>query len=271
MHQSLDLRGERVYILAMRTLAISNQKGGTGKTATAHALGVLLAASGYKTLLVDIDPQASLTQSAGVSGDGRSLAEVIGGAQPGRLGMGDIIRDLGDNLSLAPGDIALAGAELGLTSRLGRENVLRRLLQSTPGFDVCVIDCPPSLGLLTIGALVAADGVLVPTQPESVALRGLRLFLETIDQVRAELNQELELVGILPTFYDNRLNHHKEAVEIMQRAGLPVMGVKIGRSVRVAEAAGAGESVVTWSPSNPQSENYRQLAEEVIAWLKKAV
>ena len=120
-----------------------------------------------------------------------------------------------------------------------------------------------------MGALTAADAVLVPTQPLAVDLRGLRLFLETVDQVRQELNPELETLGVLVTFYDARLTHHKQALETMQSAGIPVLPVLIGRSIRVAEAAGAGQSVAVYEPGNPQAANYRQLAEVVRAWLKK--
>jgi len=255
----------------MTVLAITNQKGGVGKTATVHNLGAILAGDGLRVLLVDVDPQSSLTQACRV-GDvaGRSLAEVLGGAQPGRLPLSGAIVDLGGGLAIAPGDIALATAELGPTSRLGREGVLKKVLATVArDYDLILIDCPPSLGLLTVGALVAADAVLVPTQPLAVDLRGLRLFLETVDQVRQELNPELETLGVLVTFYDARLTHHKQALETMQSAGIPVLPVLIGRSIRVAEAAGAGQSVAVYEPGNPQAANYRQLAEVVRAWLKK--
>lgn len=253
----------------MQTLTIANQKGGVGKTASAHALGVILAGQGLRVLVVDTDPQASLTQACGVTDcAGASLAEVLGGATPGRLRLADVVQDLGGGLSLAPADIALAACELGLTSRLGREAVLRKAVQTQAGrFDLALIDCPPSLGLLTVGALVAADSVLIPTQPQAADLRGVRLFLETLETIKQELNPALEVLGILPTFYDGRLNHHKQALEAMQAAGLPVLPVTIGRSVRVAEAAGAGQSIATFAPGNPQADNYRKLSELVTQWL----
>lgn len=252
----------------MHTISIANQKGGVGKTATAHALGVVLAGQGQRVLLVDVDPQSSLTQACGVNdAAGRSLADVLGGSTRGTLSMSDVIVNLEDGLDLAPADIALAGVELGLTSRLGRENVLKKALANVTDYDLCIIDCPPSLGLLTVGALVAADGVMVPTQPQSADLRGLALFLGTLEQIKEELNPDLELLGVLVTFYDRRLNHHKAALEAMQGAELPVIDVIVGRSVRVAEAAGLSQSVVTFEPRNPQAENYRQLAEVVKQWL----
>ncbi len=254
----------------MKTIAIANQKGGVGKTATAHALGVILSRAGLRVLLIDTDPQASLTQSSGIAeAAGRSLAEVLGGAQPGRVQLAGVVLDLGEGLSLAPGDIALAGVELGLVARMGRESVLRKALAGVNNrFDLALIDCPPSLGLLTVAALVASDAVLIPTQAQAVDLRGLRLFAETLDQIRQELNPQLETLGVLVTFFDGRLTHHRQAIEAMERAGLPVLPVKIGRSVRVAEAAGAGESVVTYEPNNPQSGNYRELGEIVLRWLR---
>lgn len=257
----------------MVTIAIANQKGGVGKTATAHALGEALAAMGRKVLLVDIDPQASLTQSCGIfDTGGRSLAEVLGGAQPGRLAMGAAIVEVYENLSLAPADIALAGAELGLTSRLGRENVLRKALDILGRrFDIALIDCPPSLGLLTVAALVAADAVLIPTQPQAADLRGLRLFMDTLEQIRAELNPGLEILGVLVTFYDRRYLHHRAAIEAMSVAGLPLLPIMILRSVRVAEAAGGRQSIVTYRPDHPQAAAYNELAEIVYRWQKNKI
>lgn len=254
----------------MRTIAIANQKGGVGKTATAHALGVVLAKAGLRVLLVDCDPQSSLTQSAGVRDvAGCSLAEVLGGAAPGRLPMGEAVRTISPGLDLVPGDIALAGAELGLTSRLGREQVLRRALASVAGvYDLAILDCPPSLSLLTIAAIVAADTIIIPCPPQAADMRGMKLFLETLSNIKTELNPNLETLGILVTFYDSRLTHHRQALETMQAAGLPLLPVMIGRSVRVAEAAGVGQSVITYEPHNPQADNYRQLAEEIKTWLK---
>lgn len=254
----------------MLTIAVANHKGGVGKTATAHTLAAVLAADhGRRVLMVDTDPQASLTQAAGIpDAAGCSLAEVLGGSVPGTLTLGDAIRPLGPGLAIVPADIALAGSELGLISRMGREDVLRRALATVAAdYDLALLDCPPSLSLLTINALAAGDGVIVPTQPQAADLRGLALFLATVDQVRRELNPSLDLVGVLVTFFDSRLIHHQEAIEAMDRAGIPLLLTRIGRTVRIAEAAGAGQPVTVFSPNNPQAEAYRDLAQEVEGWL----
>ena len=254
----------------MQTIAITGQKGGTAKTTTAHTLGVALATDhGRRTLLIDLDPQGSLTLACGVTDtEGRSIAEVIGGAMPGPLAMGDVIQELGPGLWLAPSDLALASSELGLVARMGRENVLKRALASIGGdFDVCLIDCPPSLGLLTINALVAADGLLIPTLAETVGLRALRVFLGTLQEVRRALNGSLETVGVVVTFYDRRLRLHRQSLEAIEAAGLPVLAT-VGRSVRVAEASAVGETVLTFARSNPQAVAFRELAQEVDRWLK---
>lgn len=252
----------------MKTIAIANHKGGTGKTATAHNLGAVLAEFGRRVLLIDTDPQGSLTQAVR-PGDysGASLAEVIGGANPGSLQLPEVVKQVNGGLDLIPSDLELSACELGLVTRLGRENVLKRALLKVAGlYDVCLIDCPPSLGLLTVAALVAADAVMIPTQPQAVDLRGLSLFLRTLANIQ-ELNPTLENLGILITFYDGRLNHHKAALEAIQDAGLPLLRAKVGRSVKVAEAAAAGLPVTEYEPSNPQTANYQELGKEVNQWL----
>lgn len=254
----------------MKTVAIANHKGGVGKTATTHALGAGLAQIGRKVLIVDIDPQSSLTAACdGQPNEGESLAEVLGGSVPGKLAILDILLEINENLHLAPADIALSTNELGMVQRFGREALLARALAPVAGFyDMCLIDCPPSLGLLTINALRAADAVLIPTQPQISDLRGLRLFLDTISNIKQEINPELEILGILPTFVDGRLIHHQDALSAIQDGGLPLMDTQIGRSVRVAEAAAAGESIITYDPENKQAKNYQQLAREVDRWLR---
>ena len=256
----------------MIVLAIGNQKGGTGKTATTHALGAVLASAGRRVLLIDADPQGSLTGACGIGDtEGRSLAEVVGDTDDGTLALGDVVRTLGPGLDLVPADIALASSELGLVVRMGREGVLKQALTGVAAtYDVAIIDCPPSLGLLTINALAAAHGVLIPTQPQIVDLRGLNLFLGTIERVRRALNPDLQIVGIVATFSDGRLVHHRRAVAAMREASLPLLDVTIGRSVRVAESAATGQSVVDFDAGNPRALEYQALGQEVSAWLAKA-
>jgi chromosome partitioning protein len=246
-------------------------------------LGAVLAEEhGARVLLVDCDPQASLTQAAGLrSAEGCSLAEVMGGAAPGTLPLSAVIQSLSlierpatqkieRILAIAPADIALATTELGLTARMGRENVLRRVLASVGrDFDIVLLDCAPSLGLLTVNALTAADGVIVPTIPQAADLRGLRLFLDSVTAIRRELNPALQVLGVLVTFYDSRLKHHAAAIETMELAGLDLFLTRIGRTVRIAEAAGAGQPVTEYEPRNPQAEAYRDLAQEVEAWRER--
>ncbi len=256
----------------MRVLSIANQKGGTGKTATAQNVGYILAESGLRVLLIDSDPQSSLSRSVGIEdASGRSLAQVYGGIKAGKLSLKKAARDLGEGKpSIVPSDIELSFSEMQIDSRLGRERILSKALESVrDDFDLVLIDCPPSLGWLTINALGASDAVLVPTQPQAVDLRGVALFLDTLETLKEDLNPELELFGILVTFYDSRISHHGEALEEIKRAGLPLLPVTIGRSIRVAEAAGAGIPVTEFEPRNPQSENYKALAQEVRAWLEK--
>jgi len=256
----------------MQVIAIANHKGGVGKTATTFTLGAVLADRGRRVLLVDIDPQSSLTGSAGIENqDGRSLAEVLGtGAEPGKVPLTEVIQPLADRLDIAPSSLTLAVTELSLVTRMGRENALKKALHLvSEKYDVVLIDCPPSLGLLTVNALTAAHATLIPTQPQAVDLRGLKLFLDTLERIREELNANLETLGILPTFFDRRLTHHNEAIKAMREANLPILSTHIGRSVRVAEAAATGQSVVTYDAKNIQSEAYRSLGAEVEQWLAR--
>jgi chromosome partitioning protein len=248
----------------MKILAIANHKGGVGKTVTTHALGEALAVEmGQRVLLVDLDPQAGLTGACGVTGIEAGLAEVLSG----EVSISKILRELTPSLKLAPADLALAPLEISLSNRPGRVNLLKDALDSLgDDFDLALIDCPPNLGLLTMNALAAADGVLVPTQPQAIDLRGLKVFLDAINQVKTSLNPSLELLGVLITFYDSRFHHHQNAIEAMFVDEITVLDFKIGRSVRVAEAAERGKSIVIFDPKNPQAENYCKLARLIFEW-----
>ncbi|MCA9920937.1 MAG: ParA family protein [Anaerolineales bacterium] len=253
----------------MTIIAISGQKGGSGRSSSTYAIGTALAQNGRKILMVDCDPQSSLTAACGVAAEGESLAEVIGGAVPGRIQLAGIIYEIEPALHLAPSDIALATAELGLVSRMGRENVLRTALSTVAAdYEIALLDCPPSLGLMTVNALVASHGVIVPLQPATNDVRALRLFLGTLDQVKRELNPAIELIGILPTMFDGRMIHHQDAITVMQEAGLSLFSSYISRSVKVAEAAAGGESIVTYDPDHKITAAYRDVAREIETWLR---
>jgi chromosome partitioning protein len=257
--------------MTLRTIAIANHKSGVGKTATTHALGAALAERNRRVLLVDLDPQATLTAFCGVeSAAGSSLAEVIGGALPGIVPMWDILREVlpGLYLFLAPSDQALAPSELGMISRMGREEALRRVLDTVANdFDLALIDCPSSLSLLTVNALSAADAVLIPTQPQIPDLRALWFFLATLEQVRHELNPRIETLGILVTSYDWRMAHHRAAVEAMYAARLPVLPVGLGRLTQLNDAVGDEEQTQTYLPTNREAQE--ELADLVERWLDR--
>lgn len=252
----------------MRILAIANQKGGTGKTTTALTLGSILANRGRRVLLVDVDPQASLTQWLQVDAAGASLADVLGGAQPGRVRLEDVIQEVTPTLHLAPGDIDLAACELGLVQRLGREAVLKKVLANLPGYDLAIIDCPPSLSLLTIAALVAADGVIAPVLPAPADLRGLRLFLDTLTTITNELNPSLQFVGVIISQFDGRTNSHNQAIEALQDAGVPLLSPPVPRSVRVQESAASGRPLSEYDRAGKPSAAFEIISNEVDKWLK---
>lgn len=258
----------------MKILAIANHKGGTSKTGTTRALGDVLSMAGLRVLMLDLDPQSSLTVSTLPNVIDQppkfTLADVMGDAQPGKKSLRSVIITVTETLHLAPASLDLAGSELGIYQRRGREGILREALKPISGrYDICLIDCPPNLGLLVVNALAAADSVLIPTQPLPVDISGMVLFIKTLKDIRKDgTNPDLDILGVLVTFYDDRLITHQAAIKGMQESGFPVLPMKVGRSVRVAEAAATGQSIITFDPENPQAKAYTELGKVVQLWLK---
>jgi len=245
-----------------KVIAFANQKGGVAKTTTTLNLGVALSEKGHRVLLVDLDPQGNLSMSQGLNPDEieRSMFDVL----VHKIPIQDVIEHR--EVDLAVSSIDLAGAELSLSSMIGRERALEKALAPIlDDYDFILIDTPPSLGLLTINALVAADGVIVPVQCEYLSLRGLVQLENTLTMIRENLNPKVEIVGILPTMFDRRLLHSKEAVEILkENFGPLVLNTKIRKTVRYAEAPVKGESVLKYDPTSEAAEMYRDLAKEVL-------
>jgi chromosome partitioning protein len=245
-----------------RVISFANQKGGVAKTTTTLNLGVALSEQGLKVLLVDLDPQGNLTMSQGLNPDTieRSMFDVL----VHRLPVGEVIHHT--EVDLAVSSIDLAGAELALSSMIGRERALEKALAPVKdAYDYVLVDTPPSLGLLTINALVASNGVIVPVQCEYLSLRGLVQLENTLSMIRENLNPTVGIEGILPTMYDSRTLHSREAVEILQENfGELVFDTKIRKTVRYAEAPVKGTSVLKYDPSGNAAEAYRDLAKEVL-------
>jgi chromosome partitioning protein len=245
-----------------RVISFANQKGGVAKTTTTLNLGVALSEQGLKVLLVDLDPQGNLTMSQGFNPDTieRSMFDVL----VHRLPIQEVIHHA--EVDLAVSSIDLAGAELALSSMIGRERALEKALAPVKeNYDYVLIDTPPSLGLLTINALVASNGVIVPVQCEYLSLRGLVQLENTLSMIRENLNPDVGIEGILPTMYDKRTLHSREAVEILQENfGDLVFDTKIRKTVRYAEAPVKGTSVLKYDPSGNAAQAYRDLAKEVL-------
>jgi chromosome partitioning protein len=244
-------------------IAVANQKGGVAKTTTVHSLGAAFDEQGLRVLLVDLDPQACLTYSTGLAPDDldRSLHDLM----LGRATAAEILVKLDDGLHLLPATIDLAGAELHLLSRTGREYQLRRGLQPLrDDYDVVLVDCPPSLGILTINGLTAADEVVVPLQCETLSHRGVGQLLETIDDVRAYTNPDLRVRGVIATMFDRRTRLAQQVVDdVPERYGLPVLQPPVPKSVKVAEAPSHGCTILRHASSSKGAGAYRELAAQL--------
>jgi chromosome partitioning protein len=245
-----------------QVLALANQKGGVAKTTTTLNLGVALAERGKRVLAVDLDPQSNLTMSQGIDPDDleRSMFDVLVHKTP----IAEVI--VSREIDLAVSSIDLAGAELALSSMIGRERALQKALLPVRGeYDYVLIDTPPSLGLLTINALTAADGVIVPVQCEYLSLRGLIQLENTLTMIRDNLNPDVHITGILPTMFDGRTLHAREAVEILQENfGQLVFDTRIRKTIRYAEAPVKGTSVLKYDSKGNAAKAYRDLAGEVL-------
>jgi chromosome partitioning protein len=245
-----------------RVLAFANQKGGVAKTTTTLNLAVAFKERGFRVLAIDLDPQGNLTMSQGFNPDEieRSMFDVL----VHRLPIAEVIEPA--EVDLAVSSIDLAGAELALASLIGRERALEKALVTIKGdYDYVLIDTPPSLGILTVNALVASDGVIVPVQCEYLSLRGLVQLQNTLTMIRENLNPHVEIQGILPTMFDSRTLHSREAIEILEENfGDLVFKSRIRKTIRYAEAPVKGSSVLAYDPEGPAAEAYRELAKEVL-------
>jgi len=259
----------------MRIIALMNQKGGVGKTTTTANLGAALAEAGQRVCLIDLDPQAHLTINYGIdrSPDVCSIYNVLVDDKP----LNDAVRRIDDNIALVPSSIDLAAAEIELVSVLGREIILKeRLEQARFDFDYVLIDCPPSLGILTINALGAADEVIIPMQPHFLAMQGMVKLLETIQLVTRRMNPQLRMSGIVLTMFDGQAKLSTEVVselrtfiDLAAGKNLPwaearIFQTRIRRNIKLAECPSFGKTIIDYDPASNGAQDYRQLAREVM-------
>jgi len=249
----------------MRTIAIANQKGGCGKTTTSMNLAAALAARGKRVLIVDLDPQAHSTLGLGRDPDelDKTVYDALTNVQIAISRV--IISTKLERLNMAPGSILLSGVEFELATLHGREYVLSQQLSHIDGsYDICVIDCPPSLGLLTLNALTASNYIIIPVQTHYYALEGLRQLLETIEIVRERFNHDLRILGVLLTLVETRTILSRQIQRQMREFfGDLVFDTVIHRTVRLAEAPSAGESILSYAPDSKGAIEYMSLAEEI--------
>ena len=248
-------------------IAMCNQKGGVGKTTTTINLGAALAELGRKVLLIDFDPQGSLSVGLGINSHALDTSIydllMVKGTDPHTVIQPTKVA----GMDLLPANIDLSAAEVQLVSEVAREHTLTRAIAPLKkDYDIIVIDCAPSLGLLTVNALTSADGVLIPLECEFFALRGVAMLTDTISKVQERLNNKLELIGILGTMYDPRTLHNREVLDRVEEAfGDKVFITKIRRTVKFPETTVAGEPITTYAPTSPAAQQYRDLAKEVLA------
>ena len=244
-------------------IAVANQKGGVAKTTTVVNLGAALSERGLRVLAVDLDPQGSLTFSLGFDPD--ELEPTMHDVLLGKVALTDAIVAHAE-MDLAPATIDLAGGEVALLSRTGREHALRSQLDEVRGgYDVILVDCPPSLGVLTLNGLTAADRVLVPLQCETLSHRAVAQLLDTIADVQRLTNRGLQVAGLVATLFDPRTRHAREVLaDVQTRYGVPLLGVPVRKSVRFAEAPYAGRSILAFAGSTPGAAAYRVLAAELV-------
>ncbi|HXH80481.1 ParA family protein [Nocardioides sp.] len=249
------------------TLAIANQKGGVAKTTTVASIGAALVELGHSVLIVDLDPQACLTFSLGI--DPEDLELSVHHVLTKGLDPSEAIIETADGVDLLPATIELARAEADLLTRTGREHVIKvaidALADDEVHYDWVLLDCPPSLGVLTVAALTAADGVLIPLQCETLSHRGVGQLLDTVHDVRRFTNRNLEVWGVLPTLYDGRTNHSRTVLEtISDTYDLEVVEPPIPKTIKFAEAPAAGRSILSTSRSSKGAQAYREVAANLV-------
>jgi len=248
------------------TLAVANQKGGVAKTTSVASLGAALAELGHSVLLVDLDPQACLTFSLGI--DPEDVEVSVHHVLTKGTHASEVVIETDDGVDLLPATIELARAEADLLTRTGREQVLKAALADLADeveYDWVLLDCPPSLGVLTVAALTAADGVLIPLQCETLSHRGVGQLLDTVHDVRRFTNRDLDVWGVLPTLYDGRTNHARTVLEtISETYDLDVIEPPIPKTIKFAEAPAAGRSILATSRSSKGARAYREAATHLI-------